>query len=221
MRDELKGVLENGILSRETVALEPLLEEYDAVEIAAAALRLLEQHRAARAAQPSAASSATPVRDRSAPSGDPTKTKLFMTIGEQDGVRAGDIVGAVAGETGLPGSVIGRIEIRDKHSLIEVDSEHAADVIRKMNGLQIRGRKIAVREERERPPRGDRPDRGERSTRGDRPDRGERRPDRGDRGDRRPPRRDAGERRPNRDDRGNRGERGDRPRSSDHRKRMP
>lgn len=50
MRRELGTVLDAGIASREVLALEPLLERYDGIEIAAAALRLLEKERASRKA---------------------------------------------------------------------------------------------------------------------------------------------------------------------------
>ena len=211
VRDELKGILEDGIISREIIALEPLLEEFDAIEIAAASLRLLERARAQRDASEKisrAAVAQTSGPTATAESSEGMKT-LFMTIGKVDGVRAGDIVGAIAGEVGIPGSSIGRVEILDKHSLVEVEISKAQDVIKKMNGSQIRGRKLAVREERERPPRAGAPPRGGDRPRRDGPPRGER-PDR-DRGARsdRPPRRDSGPR--DRGDRPERSPRGDRP----------
>src|SRR6185369_5092492 len=45
MRGELREVLAAGEFGRELLALEPLLEEYDGIEMAAAALRLLERER--------------------------------------------------------------------------------------------------------------------------------------------------------------------------------
>jgi ATP-dependent RNA helicase DeaD len=214
IRDELKGILEDGIISREIIALEPLLEEYDAVEIAAASLRLLERARAQRDASEKVARAATALTapTATAESGEGMKT-IFMTIGKLDGVRAGDIVGAIAGEVGIPGSSIGRVEIMDKHSLVEIEIDKAQDVIKKMNGLQIRGRKLAVREERERParsaaprsdraPRGERPDR-DRGARSDRPPRSGPPRDRGDRPARSGPPRDRGDR-PGFSDRGRR-----------------
>ncbi|MDO8502828.1 MAG: DEAD/DEAH box helicase [Gemmatimonadaceae bacterium] len=50
MRRELSGILESGVASREVLALEPLLERYDGIEIAAAALRILERERTLRKA---------------------------------------------------------------------------------------------------------------------------------------------------------------------------
>lgn len=48
MRRELSHALDAGIATREVLALEPLLESYDGIEIAAAALRLLDRERALR-----------------------------------------------------------------------------------------------------------------------------------------------------------------------------
>ena len=52
LRAELKQVLDSGVAFREMTALEPLLEQYDGVEIAAALLRLLEQERERALAAP-------------------------------------------------------------------------------------------------------------------------------------------------------------------------
>jgi hypothetical protein len=54
-RAELRAELAEGIPSREVLALEPLLREYDGLEIAAAVLRLLERTRAIQAEQITAA----------------------------------------------------------------------------------------------------------------------------------------------------------------------
>jgi len=48
VRRELSTVLEAGLPAREVIALEPLLERHDGIEIAAAALRLLERERTIR-----------------------------------------------------------------------------------------------------------------------------------------------------------------------------
>ncbi|MBA3340240.1 MAG: DEAD/DEAH box helicase [Gemmatimonadaceae bacterium] len=48
IRRELAGVLDSGLASREVLALEPLLDRHDGIEIAAAALRLLEKERMLR-----------------------------------------------------------------------------------------------------------------------------------------------------------------------------
>lgn len=50
LRSELEGVLVTGVSSRDVLALEPLLDRHDGIEIAAAALRLLEKERTLRKA---------------------------------------------------------------------------------------------------------------------------------------------------------------------------
>jgi ATP-dependent RNA helicase DeaD len=114
-----------------------------------------------------------------------------MTVGTRDGVKTGDLMGAIAGEGGIPGDHVGKIDLRESHALVEVAEADAASVIAKVNGTMIRGRRVVVRGERDKEDRdraaaqkGDRPTgpRGERSSspRGDRPSgpRGDR-PDRG------------------------------------------
>lgn len=59
LRGELKAALAASYPAREIIALEPLLHEYDGVELAGAALRLLEAARAGAVAAP-AASAASP-----------------------------------------------------------------------------------------------------------------------------------------------------------------
>jgi ATP-dependent RNA helicase DeaD len=96
-------------------------------------------------------------------------------VGSRDGARAGDLVGAITGEAGITSEKIGKIEVRESFSLVEVANADAERVVGKVNGIAIRGRRVNVRPERE----GGRPERG-----GERPERGG-----GERagGERRPP----------------------------------
>lgn len=216
VRGELREMLESGLAARELLALEPLLETYDGIEIAAAALRLLEKERAARVAGPQAATDVV-IASRGGP-GPSGGTRIFMTVGERDGVRPGDLVGAIAGTAGITGQNVGKVEVHDTHSLVEIVGVDAAAVADKMTGASIKGRRVVARLERDRPPReegargyggnrertpraprGDRPERSDRGERGERTGgfRGERgaRPERGDRPTRpRRPREERGER---------------------------
>src|SRR3954469_807845 len=96
VRQELRAVLARGVPPREIIALEPLLEQFDASEVAAAALSLLERERAQRRA---AAENPPPVArarpsdgDQSRSGGGGGMTRLFMTIGTRDGVKVGDLM---------------------------------------------------------------------------------------------------------------------------------
>ena len=75
-------------------------------------------------------------------------TRLFIGAGRSARIRPQDIVGAIAGETGLSGRDIGAIEIADRFSLVEVPEAAANEVINALRGTTIKGRKVNVRRER-------------------------------------------------------------------------
>ncbi len=80
-----------------------------------------------------------PPREREA-----NMTRLFVSIGRRDFVRPGDIVGAIAGEAGIPGSSIGSIDIFDKHTLVDVPNNVANQVVNAMEGNNIKGRRVSI-----------------------------------------------------------------------------
>jgi ATP-dependent RNA helicase DeaD len=172
LRASLRDVLATGDVRREVLALEPLLAEYDGIEIAAAALRMLEQQRPAR--QVAAAAQSQPMQ------------RLFVNLGEKDGIRPQELVTAVTTEAGIPGSQVGKVEVRDNHSLVEVAASVAELVAGKLTGSVVRGRKVQARVDTPREARDARDARGPRSGP---PARGADRPrsfDRGERSDRGP-----------------------------------
>lgn len=61
------------------------------------------------------------------------------------GVVPIDIVNAIAGETGLPGKVVGTVDIRERHLFVDVATESANVIIAKLNRAQIKGRKVKVK----------------------------------------------------------------------------
>jgi ATP-dependent RNA helicase DeaD len=77
-------------------------------------------------------------------------TKLYFGIGRKDDIKPGDLVGAITGETGIVGGQIGKIDIRGGFSLVEVDSQVVDDVLRRLQGVTIRGQDVPVRPDRER-----------------------------------------------------------------------
>ena len=216
IRAELRAALEQGSVVREILALEPLLEDFEGIEIAAAALQLLEKARAVAQSQArshAAAATSSESRAAAAPAGGPAR--LFVNVGAMENVRPADLMGAILNETGIAKESVGRIDIRDTHSLVDLEGANAEEVASKLTGTMIRGRRVQARVDQERPARSDRPargdrpprdraPRGDRPTRGDRPSRGERpsRDDRGARGDRPPRDRAPRGERPGRGERG-------------------
>jgi len=72
-------------------------------------------------------------------------TRLVVNVGRRAGVRPQDLVGAITGEAGVPGNVVGAIDIGDESSIVEVVEEVAARVVRALRGARIKGARVAVR----------------------------------------------------------------------------
>ena len=70
--------------------------------------------------------------------------RLFINVGRQQKARPGDILGAIAGETGISGRLIGSIDMYDKYTFVEVPREYAQDVLRAMDHVKIKGKSINI-----------------------------------------------------------------------------
>ncbi len=84
--------------------------------------------------------------DRNA--GDPNQGPtgfLYVSLGRKGGVRPGDLVGAIANESGLEGRQIGPIRISDNFSVVGVPERKVDDVVAAMRSTVIRGKKTSVR----------------------------------------------------------------------------
>ncbi len=75
-------------------------------------------------------------------------TRVFVGLGRRAGLRPQDLVGAIAGEAGLPARDVGAIQITDRFSLVEVPEAEADRVIRALSHSTIRGRRPTVRRDR-------------------------------------------------------------------------
>jgi ATP-dependent RNA helicase DeaD len=74
--------------------------------------------------------------------------RLFIGAGRDAGLRPGDLVGAITGETGLTGKDVGSIEIHQRFALVEVPESAADEVVRALRATMIKGRKATVRRDR-------------------------------------------------------------------------
>jgi ATP-dependent RNA helicase DeaD len=154
-RDTIRRAVREEDLSAQMLVLEPLFEDFTPAEVAAAVAALLRRKPPVQAAAPAAAPSAprpraaAPAAERSTAGGAPAAyARLFVGVGERDGIRPGDLVGAIAGETNIPGSQIGRVDIRDTFSIVEVPADIAERVISAVNGTTIKGRAVRVDHDR-------------------------------------------------------------------------
>lgn len=145
LRERLRERLGRGSLTAELLAVESLLEEYDPALVAAAALTEavadpLPPHPPAEEPRHS----------------DATWTRLYITAGRRDQVREGAVLKVVMEAANLKRSDVGRIDVKENFTLVEVRPEVASHTIRCVTGCQIRGRRVTVRPDRHAPSRGSR-----------------------------------------------------------------
>ena len=71
-------------------------------------------------------------------------TRLFINLGKNQSVKPGDILGAIAGESGMPGRLVGSIDMYDKYTFVEVPREQADSILEAMNRAKIKGKNVHV-----------------------------------------------------------------------------
>jgi hypothetical protein len=71
--------------------------------------------------------------------------RLFMDVGRKNGLRPTDIVGAIANEAGIPGKVIGAIDIYDHYAFVEIPAEYQEQVLKSMQRVRIRNQGVRLR----------------------------------------------------------------------------
>jgi len=75
----------------------------------------------------------------------PFQTRLWINVGAETGIAPIDVVNTISGETGLPGNVVGTVNIHPRHLFVDVAAEHANVIISKLNRAQIKGHKLKVK----------------------------------------------------------------------------
>ena len=136
--ETIEQLVQQGGLDSDLLALAPLFERYDPTTVAAAAFHLWQA--APAAAMPAAGGAAqSPRRDATG------VAKIWIGIGRKDGVGPNDIVAALTREAGVEAASIGRIEIRELFSLVEVPAAEAEAIAQKIAGRTIRRRTVNAR----------------------------------------------------------------------------
>jgi ATP-dependent RNA helicase DeaD len=155
-RATLREQLLAGDLDDVRVVVESLAQEFDIVDVAAAAIKMAhattDGDRDAEETDftPPVAHEGKPARARrDAPRRTGDGARLFVGAGRRAGIRPADLVGAIAGESGVPARALGAIEIADTYSLVEVPDELADEIVRAMRKATLRGQKVTVRRDRD------------------------------------------------------------------------
>jgi ATP-dependent RNA helicase DeaD len=165
----LRQAIESGKLDTYRSVVDSLAEEFDLLDVAAAALRLAheaagnreEDEREIAIVEPPRESHASPRKERKGSPGQqngagskprgPKNQKMVrirIALGRKTGVRPADLVGAIANESGISGKDIGSIEMGNGFSLVEIPETAVDAVVEAMTGAKIRGQRVSVSRDR-------------------------------------------------------------------------
>ena len=75
--------------------------------------------------------------------------RLYIGAGRNSNIRPADLVGAIVNEAGIDARAIGAIQITDRFSLVEVPDEIADGIIETLRATTIKGKRVPVRRDRE------------------------------------------------------------------------
>lgn len=135
--EKVKNVIEEGHLGKYIDSVEKLLDEdYASIDVAAALLKM-----AMGEEKKEELDLADEIGDTGAEAG---MVRLFINIGRNNKIQAKDVIGAIAGETGIAGKLIGKIDIYEKFTFVEVPKEYAREVLDIMKNNTIKGKKINI-----------------------------------------------------------------------------
>lgn len=129
------------------LVLAPLLERYEAPVVAAALYRLWS-------AQPA------PRSEAAVPGAEGATTRLWLGIGKRDEVGVNELVAFLTREVAVDRTLIGRVEVRESFSLVEVPQAEAERIAEAASGRTLRRRRLVARVDRGPTPGGGRPPRG-------------------------------------------------------------
>ena len=72
-------------------------------------------------------------------------TRLWLSVGLEHGISAGNIKGCILGETGAPPETVGKIDLRERHSFVEVSTPAVGAVLPKLNRAHLGGQRLKAK----------------------------------------------------------------------------
>jgi ATP-dependent RNA helicase DeaD len=164
-RTALRASIVAGDLDRYRGIVESLAEEFDVMDVAAAALKQADTRAdeaddvdipaASFPTEPAPHAARGTQRGREpGPSGRTSRgalgamTRLFVAGGHALRITPADLVGAIANEAGLSGKEIGTIQIEARHATVEVPLAKADAVVAALAATKLKGKRIRVTRDR-------------------------------------------------------------------------
>lgn len=160
---ETRKAIASGELEGYNVIVDALLDEFSSIEVMTALIKMnllkdgllpdkkddiifTDEKRKLKIERPRGKDRKNPrIRQASKSYPEENMTKLSINIGRKRRISASHILGAVAGESGLPGKTFGRIEIYDDFTLISVPNEHVNKLLETMKNCKIKGFRTTIR----------------------------------------------------------------------------
>jgi ATP-dependent RNA helicase DeaD len=152
--DNLKESISEKHFSKYTGYIEKVIEEINTsdnedndtttLDIAAALLKMLSSQDSGQTA---------PVHDTDDvdTGAEEGMVRLFMNIGNKNRIQPRHIVEGIASSTGLPGKLIGAIDIFDDYTFVEVPREYSQEVLTAMKNYTMKGKRINIEKSNKRP----------------------------------------------------------------------
>ena len=146
-RAALREAIVAGGLDRYRTVVTALAEEFEILEVAAAAVKLV--HEPADGALAAEETDRPTERPAAAASDEPAPgvemARVFVGAGRTAGVRPKDLVGAITKGAGVAAAALGAIQIGDRSSIVEVRASEAKALIEALRKTPLRGKKVPVR----------------------------------------------------------------------------
>jgi hypothetical protein len=127
-----EGPLDEGLL-----ALGPLFDRHDPASVAAALYQMWT-----RLPKPAL----TRQMEEGAAAG--PRTRIWLGAGKRDEIGVSDVVGLLINEVRMDRTAIGRIELRDTFTLVEVPAPEAERIAQSLSGKTLRRRRLVARVDR-------------------------------------------------------------------------
>ena len=76
-----------------------------------------------------------------------------IEVGSEHGIKPGNIVGAIANEAGIEGVHIGRVDIREDHSFVDLPEGMPKQIFKDLQKVRVAGRELRISRVSEKPPK--------------------------------------------------------------------
>ena len=141
LKNQLIKLIQSNRLGSYRAIVGDLLEEYDSIDVAAAALKFAVEGANIEESLEGKEQGEMGFGNTGAAAG---MVRFFINIGRIQQIRPQDIIRWIADESGIAGNIIGTINIYDKFTFVEVPEEYASRVQSCMHQAMIKGRRVSV-----------------------------------------------------------------------------